>query len=246
MKNIRWQLLLGLGLVALSALLYSLHYSLFHDAHHIWIYLVGDIAFVPMEVLLVTIIIHEVLKVREKRAMLKKLNMVIGAFFVEAGNPLLKAMHALVEAPADWNHDILLGVDCPDAIFSELERRSGVLKPKITASRMQLEVLCEFAVSKRAFTLGLLQNSNLLEHDRFSDMLWSVSHLFEELAARENLQTISDKDLQHLRFDIQRAYVQLSREWIAYMHHLKTDYPYLFSFAVRTSPFDHQADAELS
>jgi hypothetical protein len=93
--------------------------------------------------------------------------------------------------------------------------------------------------------LSLLQNQNLLEHDRFADLLWAVSHLFEELVARDDLLSISDKDLQHVRFDIQRAYTQLAGEWVAYMHHLKTDYPYLFSFAVRTNPFDSQARVEL-
>lgn len=237
--------MLGLVLVALSALFYGVHYALFHDAHHIWVYLVGDIAFVPIEVLMVTIIIHEVLNLREKRAKLKKLNMVIGSFFAEAGNPLLKAMHGLVDTPEAWRKDVLLGVDCEEAIFAELERGCAALKPTITATREQLEALRNFALGKRAFILGLLKNSNLLEHDRFTDLLWAVSHLLEELIARENLQTISDKDLQHLRFDIQRAYTQLACEWVAYMHHLKTDYPYLFSFAVRTNPFDSQAHAEI-
>lgn len=246
MKKVRWQLLLGLVLIALSALFYGVHYAIFHDAHHIAVYLLGDIAFVPIEVLFVTIIIDGVLSFREKRSMLKKLNMVIGSFFAEAGNPLLKSMHELAETPEDWQQDLRLGVDCPETIFAELERRCNELKPEITATRNQLESLRCFALEKREFTLGLLKNPNLLEHDRFTDLLWAVSHLLEELAARENLQDISDKDLQHLRFDIQRAYIQLSREWIAYMQHLKADYPYLFSFAVRTNPFDRQASVELA
>jgi hypothetical protein len=84
------QILLGLLLVLLSVLFYLIHFAFFRDAHHIFIYLVGDIAFVFIEVLLVTLIIHQVLSEREKRAMLKKLNMVIGAFFSEVGMSLLK------------------------------------------------------------------------------------------------------------------------------------------------------------
>ena len=244
MKKICWQFLLGLVLVALSALFYEVHYFLFHDAHHIWVYLVGDIAFVPIEVLMVTIILHEVLNHREKRMKLKKMNMVIGSFFSEAGNPLLKTMHQLAKTSAAWQKEVLLGVDCEETIFAELEARCAELKPEITATRSQLEDLRQFALAKREFILGLLINQNLLEHDRFTDLLWAVSHLLEELSARENLQLISDKDLQHLHFDIQRAYTRLACEWIAYMHHLKTDYPYLFSFAVRTNPFDSRARAE--
>ena len=93
MKRLNWQILLGLSLVALSALFYLIHYAIFRDTHHIFIYLLGDVAFVPIEVLLVTLIIHRLLSVREKRSMLKKLNMVIGAFFSEVGTGLLKSFY---------------------------------------------------------------------------------------------------------------------------------------------------------
>ena len=80
----------GLLLVLLSLFFYVAHFAIFRDAHHIFIYLLGDIVFVFVEVLLVTLIIHQVLSEREKRSMLKKLNMVIGAFFSEVGSNLLK------------------------------------------------------------------------------------------------------------------------------------------------------------
>ncbi len=43
-----------------------------------------------MEVLLVTLIIHQLLSDREKKSRLNKLNMIIGAFFGEVGTKLLK------------------------------------------------------------------------------------------------------------------------------------------------------------
>ena len=73
MKIFSWQVLLGFALVILSTLLYLIHYAIFGDAHHILIYLVGDIAFVPIEVLMVTLIIHHLLSEREKRLRLEKL-----------------------------------------------------------------------------------------------------------------------------------------------------------------------------
>lgn len=76
-------------MVLLSALLYFIHYVIFRDSHHILIYMLGDIAFVPIEVLLVALVLHRLLNMREKRAMLNKLNMVIGAFFSEVGRDLL-------------------------------------------------------------------------------------------------------------------------------------------------------------
>ncbi|HEO71846.1 MAG TPA: hypothetical protein ENN80_11340 [Candidatus Hydrogenedentes bacterium] len=41
MKKNYWQVFLGIALLSLSALLYGLHYLVFRDAHHIFIYLLG-------------------------------------------------------------------------------------------------------------------------------------------------------------------------------------------------------------
>ena len=80
--HLNQQILFGLVLILLSVFFYALHYAIFRDAHHIFIYLLGDIAFVFIEVLLVTVIIHHLLAEREKRAMLKKLNMVIEVYIL--------------------------------------------------------------------------------------------------------------------------------------------------------------------
>jgi len=66
-----------------------LYYFIFRDLHHIFLYLIGDTAFVFIQILLVTLIIDRLLSKREKRAQLEKLSMVIGSFFSAVGNKLL-------------------------------------------------------------------------------------------------------------------------------------------------------------
>jgi len=92
--------------------------------------------------------------------------------------------------------------------------------------------------------LRLLENPNLLEHETFTDLLQAVFHLTEELTHREDVKQASDKDLEHLAGDIKRVYSLLVYEWVAYMEHLKAEYPYLFSLAMRTNPFDQDASPE--
>jgi len=86
----RWKIAWFVILLLLSIIFYVIHYAIFRDAHHLFLYLIGDIAFVFIEVLLVTLIIHQLLSYREKKAQLNKLNMIIGAFFSEVGTKLLK------------------------------------------------------------------------------------------------------------------------------------------------------------
>jgi hypothetical protein len=90
----------------------------------------------------------------------------------------------------------------------------------------------------------MLENPNLLEHESFTDLLWAVFHLTEELASRADLNHLDDRDYDHFTGDIERAYRLLIFEWLTYMIHLKGDYPFLFSFAARTNPFDPEAERE--
>ena len=89
--------------------------------------------------------------------------------------------------------------------------------------------------------LRLLGNPTLLEHDAFTDLLWAVFHLTEELASRKLFDDIPDSDLKHIHGDIARAYTLLMNQWLEYMKHLNASYPYLFSLAMRKSPFNPQA-----
>jgi len=241
MKREKWQILLAVSLVALSAAFYFLHYAFFRDAHHIFIYLVGDIAFVPIEVLLVTVIIHRVLSIREKRAMLNKLNMVIGAFFSEVGTPLLKSFVRFDVEPDRLCESFARVKDWSDAEFASRTGRAVLQDLTVEATKGDLPGLQELLVSRRSFLLRLLENPNLLEHERFTNLLWAVFHLSEELEKRGDFKTLPDTDLKHLAGDIKRAYSRLLVEWLSYMRHLKRDYPYLFSLAVRTNPLDETA-----
>ena len=89
--KIGWRIYFGLLLIALSALLYLVHFYLFHNLAYIEIYGLGDVAFLPIEVLLVVLVVDWIISRQEKRSQLAKLNMVIGVYFSEVGTPLLKA-----------------------------------------------------------------------------------------------------------------------------------------------------------
>ena len=107
--------------------------------------------------------------------------------------------------------------------------------------KVELEYLRDFLIGKRDFLLRLLENPNLFEHESFTELLRAVFHLTEELQNREDISQLPDSDYEHLAADIRRAYVLLVEHWLDYMKHLKDNYPYLFSLAMRTNPFDQSA-----
>jgi hypothetical protein len=112
---------------------------------------------------------------------------------------------------------------------------------RVAAEKVNWNQLADFLIGKRDFLVRLLENPILLEHESFTDLLRAVFHLVEELSSREDFHTLPPTDTAHLGGDIKRVYILLVRQWLDYMEHLKNSYPYLFSLAMRTNPFDRKA-----
>lgn len=244
MNDRRWQLFLGGALAVTASLLYLVQYEIFGDAKSVFQGLVGNLAFLPLYILFATMMLDTLLRKREKALLLKKLNMVIGVFYAEAGTRLLEAFTAF-DRDAESLRRSVAGGGWSDADFGRL---AGALKAhpyEIDCGLADIGPLRDFLLERRSFLLGLLTNPNLLEHDTFTDLLWAVFHLAEELAHRPPGYRPEGADAAHLANDIRRAYGLMASDWLAYMHHLKADYPYLFSLALRTNPFDPSATVEV-
>jgi len=241
MNENRWQISLGIALIAFSALCYFIHFLFFRDPHHIFIFLIGDIAFVFIEVLLVTLIIHRVLSLRERKARMEKLNMVIGLFFSEIGTKLIAYFSDCDPSLDTIRQEFIITDKWSDQDFVNLNTSLKACEFRIEIEKTDLSPLRTFLDEKKDFLVRLLENPVLLEHESFTELLRSVFHLTEELMARGDLAHLPDNDLRHIGGDIRRAYVILVHQWLDYMKYMKKNYPYLFSFAMRTNPFDQQA-----
>lgn len=177
--------------------------------------------------------------------MLKKMNMVIGAFFSEVGGELLKSFIGFDPCVDKIRGDLSRIGDWPEKDFARYNKSLKSYDDEMDSQKGNLEQLKGFLVGKRGFLLGLLENPNLLEHESFTELLWAVFHLTEELSLRSDVTELPDTDYDHLSGDMKRAYSLLILEWLAYIKHLKDDYPYLFSLAVRSNPFDPDASPEV-
>ena len=223
--------------MAISGLIYLVHYYTFRDVHHIFIYMIGDLAFLPLEVFLVVIVIERILAWREKQVIMHKLNMVVGAFFSEVGTHLLRMLLSCFERNKDIQRQLAVNQDWSHADFKKATAFASALEDKPHCLNIDLEELRTFLLQKRPFLLRLLENPNLLEYERFSDLLWAAFHLAEELEARPSMKNLPEADLEHIAGDIKRLYGHLAAEWVSYAEHLKSKYPFLFSLVARTHPF---------
>ena len=241
--NRRFLLLAASISVGASVILYLIHYFIFEDWHHIFIYMLGDLAFMPLEVFLVIIIIERLLTRREQRAVRQKLNMVVGSFYSEVGNYLLGTLldsfnerSQIIQqfnVANDWNH----------LQYIEAARHARRMDFIPDARRIDLEDMRTFLASKRTFLEVVLGNPHILEHEDFTDLLWATLHFAEELDARQSIENLPKSDLEHLAGDVKRMYGHLVAQWLSYVEHLKEQYPYLFSLTLRTQPFQENPSA---
>ncbi|AXV38506.1 MAG: hypothetical protein KO217_05530 [Methanobacteriaceae archaeon] len=252
MQKLGWRFRLGVFLVILSIAFYVFQYLIFHKLDTELFYIGIDISFLPIEVLVVVLVIERAINEKEKKIMLEKLNMVIGAFFSDVGTELIKNIGFFDPNQKEIRNYLIVNNEWDEDRFLKISEQIKNLEFEIqldsshSDSLKYLNDMKTFLVKKREFLLRLLENPNLLEHDSFTDMLWAVFHLTEELEKREDLYNLSKVDYEHLAGDINRAYGLLIYEWLQYMEHLMNNYPYLFSLALRTNPFDPDARVEFT
>jgi len=238
MKKINWEMKFGISLVIISIVLYLIHFAVFNDLHHITLWSLTSLAFLPVSVLFVTLLINKILIRREKEMRLEKLNIIIGTFYSKVGTELLRMI-------INWDPDI-------SRIKKELENSEMGSKIKISKlsellnqhsydieiEKVEFSDLRNYLSEKNDFLLRLLENPMILEHESFTKLLRAVFHLSEELEARLDLTNLPQTDYIHLSIDIKRAYNLIVIEWLDYMKYLEENFPYLFSFSIRTIPFN--------
>ena len=229
-----------------SLVLFALHFYLFHDLHHLAIYTIHDLAFLPIEVLIVSLFLHRIIESDQKNQMLEKMNIAVGTFFSEGGTSLLEMIVNIDRNGAEISESLLISANWKRTDYKRALREIEKLEGDFSPSPEDIMNMKDFLQGKRGAVLRFLENPNLMEHECFTDLLWAVFHLTEELIARHDFDTLPSNDVKHLFLDIMRVYRLLIREWLKYMENLQKQYPYLFSMAIRTNPLDKKAKVVFS
>ncbi|XRP96786.1 hypothetical protein ACO3UB_07545 [Methanocaldococcus sp. 16A] len=236
MNDKRYMLIIGICLIFLSILIYSIHFLIFGKVDYILSYFLLHLAFIPIEVLIVSLIIESILDHREKMKKLEKLNMVVGSFFNSVGEELLKI---ILKADLGNIKDYLkISEDWDNKMYENTKKLLKNYECNIDIEKIDLYELKNLLEKNKEFLLRLMENPLLLEHEDFTELLLAVFHLADELHKREDLSNLPKSDLDHLKNDIIRVYKLLVVQWLNYLIHLKDNYPYLYSLCLRANPFN--------
>jgi hypothetical protein len=184
---------------------------------------------------------ERLINTRERKMRSAKLNMLIGAFYSDIGTELLTYLSDADPTLPEIKKKLAKKDKWTAKEFTILRKSLNKYNYQIDPNKLDVKDIKKFLQEKRNFLLRLLENPLLLEHEGFSEILRAVFHFSEELKVRKTLENLPETDLDHLKGDLHRIYVLLARQWVEYMLYQKKYYPYLFSLAMRTNPFDEDA-----
>ena len=244
MKKFTWEMKLSLFLIAACILIYTAKFLIIGDdgQSNTVTYIFNALGFLPLNVLLVTLILNGLLSMRAKKEQQEKMKMIIGLFFSEFGSELLRlfvrcdkskeSICSVLAVTKSWTkQDYAAAQDV-------LENHCSRLSPE-TADLIEMRNLLD---SHHEFLLRLVENPVFLEHGKITELMQALFHLGEELAGRGDFCGLPKSDIGHLTGDISRVYCTLASVWLSHMEYLGANYPYLFSLSLRKSPFAEKAD----
>ena len=118
-----------------------------------------------------TIILEKILSTREKREIIRKLNVVISAFYSEIGTQSICSLSTFVKNIEDLKALLNVDISWTDKDFKIATQNINSFQYEISCRNGDLESLKKLLLHKKSFLLSMFENSNLLEHDTFTEML---------------------------------------------------------------------------
>lgn len=228
MKKIRYYFIISFILIALSSIMFFIHYLIFGQALNTAYYSLMNLCFIPINSLVVTIMLEKLIDYRAKKDRIEKINMLVGIFFTEVGG---KLMHLIIDSDKDAKNYITNFED-----LNKIKKCLYEYNYKVDMNYIDLCAIKNILVEHNNLFVTLISNESILQHQIFTDLLMSVIHLRDEIIFMEKDKE-SGFNTNHLENDVIRVYKNISIQWIFYLEYLSKSYPFLYNNAIRVNPF---------
>jgi hypothetical protein len=163
--KLSWEARLGIFLILLSFIIYGIKYLIIGDAENIFNYLFNSLGYLPLNVLLVTLILNRLLANRSKQNKLEKMNIVVGVFFSEVGTWLLTYLSDNDPNLCRLSGDLVKIDRWSDEEFIRVQDKFKNHNYSIDIKKIDVKALSTYLSSKRSFSVRLLENPLLLENE---------------------------------------------------------------------------------
>lgn len=153
-----YYLLMILLFTTLSVTMYSIQTLLFHDPKNTVFYLFQDLAFVPVQALIATLLLNRFVDLIQRMQTRKKLHVIVSAFFSELGTAIVCMFAELNDNNQEFTDqvDILKASEAADTrkARNELKSKINEFPFQISATPERLAAMSQLLVEKKSFMMG--------------------------------------------------------------------------------------------
>jgi len=217
-------------LILLSFIIYGLQILIFRDFRTTAFYFLQDMAFMPITIAIVTFAVGGLINENTRKEQLSKTRMLTSSFFTEIGTGLMLVMLEPVQNKPDINKLAVrsAGTDAEVQKIQQHIQEADIVYALDEATYMTTK---QRILEEQTAILVMASNPMILEHECFTEMLWSIMHLTDEFRLRGDYQDLSAKDIEHLNVDFIRVLRLMMINWVSNAKYIKDTYPEYYAAA---------------
>ncbi len=224
-------------LVICSLITYALHYLIFRDFHHIAIFFVHDLAFLPLEVILVSLGLDRLIESTHENEVKSKMSIIETLFFNESGSHILRYLIRFDPNAERLSAMLDLNMEWRSSQYAAAERQLKLYPFELDTEKLDFYGIHYHLNERMDFYRNILENPAMTQSNQFTEMVMNIYLLGEELEDRTDLYDLSAEDRRFLGDLVRQIYRELTEYWLdnAYNHSLHNKHR--LHRLVATNPF---------
>lgn len=224
-------------LLCASALLYAIHYLIFRDLHHLAIFGLHELAFVPLEVILVTLGLDQLVEKTHREEARSKVSIIETLYFNESGGTMLRYLTSFDPDAARLRELLQVTEDWHSSDFRQAIRQLKSYPFLLDLDRIDFFGLHYHLSQRHEYYRSMLENPALTQSEAFTEMIMKIYLLWEELDGRTNLYQLPEKDRSYLAELLHEIYRELTEYWLDNVYNHSIHNRFRLHRAVESNPF---------
>ncbi|MDO4373502.1 MAG: hypothetical protein Q4D08_07850 [Clostridia bacterium] len=224
-------------LLCASALLYAIHYLIFRDLHHLAIFGLHELAFVPLEVILVTLGLDQLVEKTHREEARSKVSIIETLYFNESGGTMLRYLTSFDPDAARLRELLQVTEDWRSSDFRQAIRQLKSYPFLLDLDRIDFFGLHYHLSQRHEYYRSMLENPALTQSEAFTEMIMKIYLLWEELDGRTNLYQLPEKDRSYLAELLHEIYRELTEYWLDNVYNHSIHNRFRLHRAIESNPF---------
>lgn len=224
-------------LLCASALLYAIHYLIFRDLHHLAIFGLHELAFVPLEVILVTLGLDQLVEKTHREEARSKVSIIETLYFNESGGTMLRYLTSFDPDAARLRELLQVTEDWHSSDFRQAIRQLKSYPFLLDLDRIDFFGLHYHLSQRHEYYRSMLENPALTQSEAFTEMIMKIYLLWEELDGRTNLYQLPENDRSYLAELLHEIYRELTEYWLDNVYNHSIHNRFRLHRAIESNPF---------